>query len=241
MLTINEHKRGFLRDGKPFFWLGDTAWLLFKNLTDAEIETYLRNRAMKGFTVIQATLVHQNNYASPDGAKALIDDDFGRPDAASEYWNHVERAVRIAEGLGLVMALLPAWGCFAKDGSLNPGNAPVYAKFLADRVSAVTEKLGLKPGAAVFLSAGKKTAAQKTAGVIRKLLGNAVDAYMDKDKYEFCWIVDFPMYEIGEESGELEFCHNPFSMPQGGLQALTEKDPLDIYAWQYDLVCNGGS
>lgn len=133
MLTINEHKRGFLRDGKPFFWLGDTAWLLFKNLTDAEIETYLRNRAMKGFTVIQATLVHQNNYASPDVAKALIDDDFGRPDAASEYWNHVERAVRIAEGLGLVMALLPAWGCFAKDGSLNPDNAPVYAKFLADR------------------------------------------------------------------------------------------------------------
>ncbi len=62
---------------------------------------------------------------------------------------------------------------------------------------------------------------------------------MNKDSYEFCWIVDFPMYEIGEESGELEFCHNPFSMPQGGAQALATKEPLDILAYQYDLVCNG--
>ena len=62
---------------------------------------------------------------------------------------------------------------------------------------------------------------------------------MNKETYEFCWIVDFPMYEIGEESGELEFCHNPFSMPQGGLEALKSKNPLDILAYQYDLVCNG--
>ena len=127
------------------------------------------------------------------------------------------------------------WFKVNEDGSFAGG----IAKFLADKNAAVTEALSLKPGCTVFLAAGKKTAAQNTAGVIRKLLGNAVDAYMDKDKYEFCWIVDFPMYEIGEESGELEFCHNPFSMPQGGLKALSEKDPLDIYAWQYDLVCNG--
>ena len=62
---------------------------------------------------------------------------------------------------------------------------------------------------------------------------------MKKDCYEFCWIVDFPMYEIGEESGELEFCHNPFSMPQGGMDALNNQDPLEILAYQYDLVCNG--
>ena len=62
---------------------------------------------------------------------------------------------------------------------------------------------------------------------------------MKKDTYEFCWIVDFPMYEIGEESGELEFCHNPFSMPQGGKEALQTQEPLDILAYQYDLVCNG--
>jgi aspartyl-tRNA synthetase len=62
---------------------------------------------------------------------------------------------------------------------------------------------------------------------------------MKKECYEFCWIVDFPMYEIGEESGELEFCHNPFSMPQGGMEALESKEPLEILAYQYDLVCNG--
>ena len=75
--------------------------------------------------------------------------------------------------------------------------------------------------------------------MIRKILGNTVEGHMNKECYEFCWIVDFPMYEIGEESGELEFCHNPFSMPQGGMKDLEEKDPLDIYAYQYDLVCNG--
>ncbi len=113
------------------------------------------------------------------------------------------------------------------------------SKFLQDRKEAVIEALGLKPGDFVGLTAGKKLAAQKTAGVLRKLLGAASEKHMKKDCYEFCWIVDFPMYEIGEESGELEFCHNPFSMPQGGMDALDNQDPLDILAYQYDLVCNG--
>ena len=113
------------------------------------------------------------------------------------------------------------------------------SKFLQDRKEAVIAALGLKPGDFVGLTAGKKLAAQKTAGVLRKLLGAASEKHMKKDCYEFCWIVDFPMYEIGEESGELEFCHNPFSMPQGGMEALNNQDPLDILAYQYDLVCNG--
>ena len=113
------------------------------------------------------------------------------------------------------------------------------SKFLQERKEKVIEALGLKPGDFVGLTAGKKLAAQKTAGVLRKLLGAASDKHMKKDCYEFCWIVDFPMYEIGEESGELEFCHNPFSMPQGGMDALNNQDPLDILAYQYDLVCNG--
>ena len=113
------------------------------------------------------------------------------------------------------------------------------AKFMNPVAAELIDALGLKAGACVFLCAGKKLAAQKTAGVIRKTLGNAVEKYMDKECYEFCWIVDFPMYEIGEESGELEFCHNPFSMPQGGMKALEEEDPLTINAYQYDLVCNG--
>ena len=113
------------------------------------------------------------------------------------------------------------------------------SKFLQDKKDAVVAALGLKAGDFVGLTAGDLKTAQKTAGVLRKMLGASSDAYMKKDCYEFCWIVDFPMYEIGEESGELEFCHNPFSMPQGGLSALENQDPLEILAYQYDLVCNG--
>ena len=118
------------------------------------------------------------------------------------------------------------------------------AKFLADRADRVTEALHLAPNTWVGLVAGKKTAAQKAAGVLVKQAGAAVPGHMDREKYEFCWIVDFPMYEIGEESGKLEFCHNPFSMPQGGYEALCaaegdEEKALAINAYQYDLVCNG--
>ena len=127
------------------------------------------------------------------------------------------------------------WFKLDENGELVGG----IAKFLQDRKEAVIAALGLKPGDFVGLTAGKKLAAQKTAGVLRKLLGAASDKHMKKDCYEFCWIVDFAMYEIGEESGELEFCHNPFSMPQGGMDALNNQDPLDILAYQYDLVCNG--
>ena len=127
------------------------------------------------------------------------------------------------------------WFKLDENGELVGG----ISKFLQDRKEAVIAALGLKPGDFVGLTAGKKLAAQKTAGVLRKLLGAASDKHMKKDCYEFCWIVDFPMYEIGEESGELEFCHNPFSMPQGGMDALNNQDPLGILAYQYDLVCNG--
>lgn len=127
------------------------------------------------------------------------------------------------------------WFKLDENGELVGG----IAKFLQDRKEAVIAALGLKPGDFVGLTAGKKLVAQKTAGVLRKLLGAASDKHMKKDCYGFCWIVDFPMYEIGEESGELEFCHNPFSMPQGGMDALNNQDPLDILAYQYDLVCNG--
>ena len=137
----------------------------------------------------------------------------------------------------------PYWFKMDDKGAIAGG----IAKFInADPavVEKVTEALNLQPGTLVFLSTGKLGEAQKTAGVMRKLLGAACEGHMDKERYEFCWIVDFPMYEIGEESGELEFCHNPFSMPSGGLETLLkaergEMDPLDILADQYDLVCNG--
>ena len=134
----------------------------------------------------------------------------------------------------------PMWFRMDEHGEFVGG----ISKFLQDRKQAVIDALGLTPNCLVGVSAGKLGAAQKTAGVILKKLGAAVPGHMDRERYEFCWIVDFPMYEIGEESGELEFCHNPFSMPSGGKAVLEqaergEIDPLDIYADQYDLVCNG--
>lgn len=127
------------------------------------------------------------------------------------------------------------WFKLDENGELVGG----ISKFLQDRKAQVIEALGLKNGDFVGLAAGKLLEAQKTAGVLRRYLGAASEKHMKTECYEFCWIVDFPMYEIGEESGELEFCHNPFSMPQGGMDALLNEEPLSINAYQYDLVCNG--
>ena len=132
------------------------------------------------------------------------------------------------------------WVKVDENGELTGG----ISKFLVDCKDAFVAKLGLKPGSFVCMAAGKKSAAQKTAGVIRSMLGKRVPGHFDEEQYALCWIVDFPMYEIGEESGALEFCHNPFSMPQGGMQALLDAEGdteklLAINANQYDLVCNG--
>ena len=132
------------------------------------------------------------------------------------------------------------WVKVDENGNLTGG----VSKFLTEYQNVLTEKLGLKPGAFVCMAVGKKAAAQKTAGVIRTMLGKRVPGHFDEEQYALCWIVDFPMYEIGEESGALEFCHNPFSMPQGGLKALEDAEGdteklLAINANQYDLVVNG--
>ena len=132
------------------------------------------------------------------------------------------------------------WVKVDENGELTGG----ISKFLVECKDAFIEKLGLKPGSFVCMAAGKKAAAQKTAGVVRTMLGKRIPGHFDEEQYAMCWIVDFPMYEIGEESGALEFCHNPFSMPQGGMQTLLDAEGdteklLAINADQYDLVCNG--
>ena len=132
------------------------------------------------------------------------------------------------------------WVKVDENGNLTGG----VSKFLTDCKDALTAKLNLKPGSFVCMAAGKKAVAQKTAGVIRTMLGKRIPGHFDEEQYALCWIVDFPMYEIGEESGALEFCHNPFSMPQGGLKALEDAEGdmdklLAIKADQYDLVVNG--
>ena len=130
------------------------------------------------------------------------------------------------------------WFKVDETGALAGG----IAKFLAEKKDRLSELLPLAPNTVVAVAGGES--AVKSAGVMIKTFGAACPGHMDKERYEFCWIVDFPMYEIGEESGELEFCHNPFSMPSGGLETLLkaergELDPLEITADQYDLVCNG--
>ena len=130
------------------------------------------------------------------------------------------------------------WFKMDENGELAGG----VAKFMQAKKDELIERLGLKPHTLVVMAAGP--AATKLTGVLIKIFGANVPGHMDKERYEFCWIVDFPMYEIGDESGELEFCHNPFSMPGGGAETLDkairgEIDPLSITAQQYDLVCNG--
>ena len=134
----------------------------------------------------------------------------------------------------------PYWFRIDESGELAGG----VSKFLVNRKEELAKALDLKPNTLVLVAAGEKDSAVKTSGVGLKMAGNACPNHMDRERYEFCWIVDFPMYEIGDESGELEFCHNPFSMPAGGLDVLLkaergEIDPLSITADQYDLVCNG--
>ena len=131
----------------------------------------------------------------------------------------------------------PGMGYIVFEGGAAKG--PI-AKFLdAERLEKLKAAAGVGEGDAVFFSADRKAgAAAKLAGAARRRLGDELDL-LEKNAFKFCWIVDFPMYERDEETGKIEFSHNPFSMPQGGLEALETRDPLTIKAYQYDIVCNG--
>jgi aspartyl-tRNA synthetase len=128
-----------------------------------------------------------------------------------------------------------AWVRVAEDGSLS---GPI-AKFLTEEnVAELTKRLSLSAGHAVFFGAGEFDEVSKIMGAVRVEAARRAGQF-EEDVFRFCWIVDFPMYEKDEETGKIDFSHNPFSMPQGGLEALRTQDPLDILAWQYDIVCNG--
>ena len=127
-----------------------------------------------------------------------------------------------------------AWTKFEQDGSVQGG----IAKFITEEAKTKLEnEFGAKAGDSIFFIADEFHTAQKIAGLVRIELGKRLDL-IEKNVYKFCFIVDFPMYELSDE-GTIDFSHNPFSMPQGGLEALENKEPLDILAYQYDLVCNG--
>jgi aspartyl-tRNA synthetase len=115
---------------------------------------------------------------------------------------------------------------------------PIARNLEADRAEAIRVACGLQPGDAVFFAAGKPDEAPKFAGAVRTRLGQEL-GLIAEGEFRFCWITDFPMYELNEETGQVDFSHNPFSMPQGGMEALNGQDPLTIKAYQYDIVCNG--
>ncbi|MFC5147470.1 aspartate--tRNA ligase [Streptomyces aureoversilis] len=123
-------------------------------------------------------------------------------------------------------------------GEGNALTGPI-AKFLTEEnVKALVERLGLEPGHAIFFGAGEFDEVSKIMGAVRVEAAKRAGQF-EENVFRFCWIVDFPMFEKNEDTGQIEFSHNPFSMPQGGLEALNTMDPLDILAWQYDIVCNG--
>ncbi len=124
---------------------------------------------------------------------------------------------------------------FFRDGE---GAGPLARNIGEERTEQLRNELGLKDGDAVFFVAGVPKNFVAFAGLARTQVGEQLEL-IDDDRFEFCWIVDYPMYELDERTGKIEFSHNPFSMPQGGLEALETKDPLDILAYQYDIVCNG--
>ena len=144
------------------------------------------------------------------------------------YDGMVDFAIKDCEAKGL------AWIKILEDGTLQGS----IAKFIDEETKEKMMKIAkAKPGDAIFFIAEEKGKVEVLAGKIRQELAIRLDL-LEKDVYRFCWIVDFPMYEINDE-GKLDFCHNPFSMPQGGMQELLSKDPLEILAYQYDIVCNG--
>ncbi|MEU3554428.1 aspartate--tRNA ligase [Streptomyces fragilis] len=154
------------------------------------------------------------------------------PDVAAQPRKFFDQLGQFAVDLG---AQGLAWVRVAEDGSLT---GPI-AKFLTEEnVAELTKRLGLAAGHAVFFGAGEFDEVSKIMGAVRVEAAKRA-GHFEEGVFRFCWIVDFPMYEKDEETGRIDFSHNPFSMPQGGMDALENQDPLDILAWQYDIVCNG--
>ena len=149
----------------------------------------------------------------------------GRPRSFFDKLNDWARGEGAA-GLGYII--------YGEDGAAK---GPIAKNLDDQRLKQIKETAGLKDGDAVFFSCDKELPAAKLAGQVRNRLGDELDL-LEQNAFRFCWIVDFPMFEL-DDDGKIEFSHNPFSMPQGGLEALETKDPLDILAYQYDIVCNG--
>ncbi len=165
------------------------------------------------------------DFKTAETVKAIVVPNFAKPR------KYIDSLVEFAKEAG---AKTMFWCKVGENNTVTGG----VSKFLEPVKAELISALNAENGALIVLLAGARKETRKIAGQVRTKLGQELEL-IDKNVFRLCWIVDFPMYEIGEESGELEFCHNPFSMPQGGMEALLTKDPLDILAYQYDIVCNG--
>jgi len=158
------------------------------------------------------------------------------PSTSDEPRSFFDKKIQFAQENG---AKGLAYIIFDKDGTAK---GPIAKLLTTDELDRIKERSQLKNGDSVFFSCDKKNAAAKLAGLIRAHLGEELKL-IAKDRFEFCWVIDYPHFEIDEKTGKLEFSHNPFSMPQGGMEALknakTTEDYLEILAYQYDIVCNG--
>jgi aspartyl-tRNA synthetase len=149
----------------------------------------------------------------------------GKPRGFYDKLNDWARAEG-AGGLGYII--------YEADGA----KGPIAKNLEPERLEAIRTDCALQPGDAVFFAAGPSETAQKFAGQVRNRIAAELDL-VERNAFRFCWVVDFPMYELNEETKQIDFSHNPFSMPQGGMEALETQDPLTIKAYQYDIVCNG--
>src|SRR5271165_483794 len=152
----------------------------------------------------------------------------GTADQPRSFFDRLNEWAR-AEGAGGLGYII-----MAEDGP----KGPIARNLEPERAASIAATCGLKPGDSVFFAAGKADEVWKFAGLVRTRLGQELDL-IEQNAFRFCWITDFPMYELNEETKQIDFSHNPFSMPQGGMEALNTKDPLSIKAFQYDIVCNG--
>ena len=198
-------------------------------------EAMLRYGSDKPDLRAQLELVDVSHIFADSGFKAFA----GKHVRALPVPDTAGQSRKFFDGMGEFAVEQGAKGlAWVRIGENNELTGPI-AKFLGEQdVEKLIAEVGGKPGTAVFFGAGDVDEVTKIMGAVRVEAAKRA-GHFEENVFRFCWIVDFPMFEKNEDTGQIEFSHNPFSMPQGGLEALETKDPLDILAWQYDIVCNG--
>lgn len=221
-LQVSENGRYLTQDGKPFFWLGDTGWLLFNKLTRAEAETYLEDRHRKGFNVVQAMVLHTVPSVNVYGDSSIVAGDVSRPlitqganpdnDEQYDYWDHVDYVIDVAASKGIYMAVVPVWGTPVKDGQVSTQQAKSYATFLAERWKDKSNIIWLNGGD--IKGSDSLQVWQEIAGAIRAVDNNHLMTFHPRGRtassdwfHEESWL-DFNMVQSGHRNYEQDTSSN---------------------------------